>query len=98
LTNQIPQNDPVDVAFDLSGAVVQAQPVGDRVQVTAQTRHQRLQRGQVVGGDRVQPGGQLIFAGTLAHHGGEAGHMPGGGLQLRAAGQDLLQPHLITVR
>ena len=80
MTNQIPQNDAVDGAFDLAGAVVEGQPVGDRGVIAAQAGHQAVQSGQVIGCDGVEPGGQPLDTGALDHHGGERGPVPGGGL------------------
>jgi hypothetical protein len=45
LTNQIPQNDAVDVAFDGSGAVRQCQRVADGVVVAAQPGDESVQVG-----------------------------------------------------
>jgi len=50
LTNLIPQNDPVDVAFDGTGVPPRAQPGGDGVLVAAQPGDEGTQLWLAAGG------------------------------------------------
>jgi hypothetical protein len=77
LTDQIPQNEPVDVAFDGAGAVGQGEPGGDGGEVLADPGGEGVQFGLVVGFDAVEPVGELLLCGAFGHHLGEAGQVLG---------------------
>ncbi|MGW4496485.1 hypothetical protein [Streptomyces sp. NPDC004376] len=63
---------------------------GDGVDVAAQSVDQGVQGGQIVGEDALHPGRQLIAL-QVAHHGGEVADMVGDGVELGAAGPDVLE-------
>jgi hypothetical protein len=78
LTILIPQNDLVDGALDLAGAIRQAEAVGDGLLVLADSGGEGAQVGlAVVGLHGGEPGSQVSFPGAVSHHLGEAGHVPG---------------------
>jgi hypothetical protein len=72
--------DLVDVAFDLAGAVGQGEAVGDGLVVGSDAGGEGVQVGLVVGLDRGEPVFQLLLAGAVGHHLGEAGHVGGQGV------------------
>lgn len=78
----------VDVAFDFAGAVGQGEAVSDGLLVGADAGGEGVQVGLVAGFDCGEPVFQVQFAGAAGHHLGEAGHMAGEGVQVRAPGQD----------
>ena len=79
MTNQIPQNDPVDVAFHGPGAVRERKPVADCVVVASQSGDEAVQVGQVGRVDGGHPGIQALTV-AAGEHLGEGGHVGGGGL------------------
>ncbi|MFF9512462.1 hypothetical protein ACF1BU_38395, partial [Streptomyces sp. NPDC014724] len=55
LTNQIPQNDPVDVAFDDARVPGQGETGDDGITVTFDACGQGVETGEVVASDGVEP-------------------------------------------
>jgi hypothetical protein len=84
LTILIPQNDPVHVALDGGGAVGQGEPGGDGVLVAADAVGEGVQFGLVVGLDGGEPGFEFLLAAAAGHDLGEAAHVGGQGVQVRA--------------
>lgn len=83
--------DPVDVPFNDAGAVEQGQPGGHGVPVAVDAVGEDVQARQGIDVDPAQPVAEPVAA-QVDEHVGEAADMPGGGLQLRAAGQHGLEP------
>lgn len=94
LTNQIPQNEAVDVALYDTAAPGQGEPRGDRVLIPPQSHHEGPQRRQVVGVHRGHPRLQVLTA-ARTHHRGEAADVPGQRSQLRTGGEDRVQALLV---
>ena len=46
----------------------------------------------VVGLDRGEPAGEFLLAGAVGHHLGEAGYVGGQGIDVGAAGADVVEP------
>jgi hypothetical protein len=97
LTILIPQNDPGDVAFHGGGAVGQGEPGGNGLLVTADAVGEGAQFGQVVGLDAGEPGFEFLFALAAGHHLGEAAHVGGEGVQVRASFLDIAQLGLLVL-
>ncbi|MEU5499750.1 hypothetical protein [Streptomyces griseofuscus] len=55
MTSLIPQNDPVDVAFDDAGAPRQGQARCDGGEIAFEAVGEGVEAGQVVGADRLDP-------------------------------------------
>jgi hypothetical protein len=88
--------EPVDVAFGGAGAIRQGEPGGDGVQVVADAGGEGMQFGLVVGFDAHQPAGQVLLPGAFCHHLGEAGHVLGEVVQLRAVAAQVGQEFLLA--
>ncbi|WP_459548633.1 hypothetical protein [Nocardia sp. X0981] len=95
MTFQIPQNDAVDVALDRATAPGQRQTGSDSVQVPAQSAHERVQCGQIVGIDGGHPAFQLT-APTADHHLREGSDMTGQRGELGARAQDGIETLLVA--
>ena len=96
MTILIPQNDPVDVAFDLAGAVGQGQAVEDGLVVAFEPGDERAQVWLVAGAGRGDPGVQLLAA-PAGEDLGELGDVRGQGVQVRALGPDAGEAGLLIV-
>src|SRR5262249_27155581 len=95
LTNLIPQNDPVDVALDLAGAVGQGQAVEDGL-VVAFEPGEGAQVRLVAGAGLGDPGIELLAA-PAGEDLGEFGDVRGEGVQVRALGADAGEAGLCIV-
>src|SRR5258706_2915454 len=79
--------DLVDGSLDLAGAVGQGEAVDDGLLVVADSGGEGAQvRLAVVCFHGGEPGFQVAVSGAVSHHLGEAGHVPGEGVDVRAAG------------
>jgi hypothetical protein len=84
LTAWIPQNDPIDVAFDDPGVPGQRQVGDDRVAVSVDTGRESVDAGQVVLSDGVEPVGQALAL-AIGEHDREEADVLGEGVEFGAS-------------
>jgi hypothetical protein len=85
-----------DVAFDGAGAVGQGEPGGDGGEVQADPGGEGVQFGLVVSVDPLEPAGEVLLAGALGHHLGEAGYVLGEAVQLGAVATQVRKQLLLA--
>lgn len=83
LTSLIPENDPVDMAFDRAGTPGQRKTRGDSLVITPEAVGEGVQGGQVVGVDGVRPCWRTVSA-EVADYAHEGMHVAAAGKQLWA--------------